>query len=239
MLERPNTQYRIYRSLAVGDNQGGGIGAMTLPGTRIRGVIVDNPSGSWVQLDGVGLGFQPYVAPYTMAWSVSLLPSVNELSAKYVAGPIGQVSFLAGAPVVVYVFENQVPSSAGSTFLTPSTPDQTFWKVGGGIAKGVVSAGQIPTGSALKTVALSGTTATGGGAQGLMYVRITDGVSTPTVLLGTVVVAGVCPSPVLVYPEPFMPPTLSLAVPNWFIDMVFDDFWGVGAFQYFLTITYR
>lgn len=122
MIERPNTQYRIYRSLAVGDNQGGGIGAMTLPGTRIRGVIVDNPSGSWIQLDGVGLGFQPYIPPYTMAWSVSLLPSVSELSAAYVAGPIGQSSSLAGAPVVIYVFESQVPSSPGSSFATTLPP---------------------------------------------------------------------------------------------------------------------
>src|SRR5450759_2466133 len=121
MQERPNTQYRIFRSLAVGDDRGGGIGAMTLPGTRIRGVIVDNPSGSWVQLDGVGLGFLPFIAPYTMAWSVSLLPSVTELSAKYVAGPIGEASEIAGAPVVVYLFEAQVPSSPGSVFLTPGT----------------------------------------------------------------------------------------------------------------------
>jgi hypothetical protein len=120
MLERPGTQFRIYRSATVGDNQAGGIGAMTLPGTRIRGVIVDNPSGSWVKLDGVGLGFQPYVAPYTLAWSVSLLPSVTELSAAYVDGPTGQSSSNAGAPLVVYLFEAQVPSSPGSAFVTPA-----------------------------------------------------------------------------------------------------------------------
>lgn len=120
MQERPNTQYRIFRSAAVGDDQGGGIGAMTLPGTRIRGVIVDNPSGSWVILDGVGLAFQPYIAPYTLAWSVSLLPSVSELSARYVDGPTGQPSSTAGAPLVVYLFEAQVPSSAGSAFVVPA-----------------------------------------------------------------------------------------------------------------------
>jgi hypothetical protein len=119
VIERPNTQFRIFRSKAVGDNQAGGIGAMTLPGTRIRGVIVDNPSGSWVMLDGVGLGFQPFIAPYTLAWSVSVLPSIAELSAAYVAGPIGQPSSSAGAPMVVYVFEAQVPSSGGSAFIQP------------------------------------------------------------------------------------------------------------------------
>ena len=126
MLEQPGTQFRIYRSAAVGDNQGGGIGAMMLPGTRIRGVIVDNPSGSWVKLDGVGLGFQPYIAPYTMAWSVSLLPSVTELSAVYVDGPIGQSSSNTGAPLVVYLFETQVPSSPGSAFVVSSAPVRVY-----------------------------------------------------------------------------------------------------------------
>lgn len=120
MIERPNTQFRIYRSTIVGDNQGGGIGAMRLQGSRIRGVIVDNPSGSWVKLDGPGLGFQPYIAPYTLAWAVSLLPSVDEIIATYTVGPVGQPSSLAGAPLVVYLFEAQVPSSAGSTFSIAS-----------------------------------------------------------------------------------------------------------------------
>lgn len=157
MLERPNTQYRIFRSLAVGDDQGGGIGAMTLPGTRIRGVIVDNPSGSWVQLDGVGLGFQPFIAPYTMAWSVSLLPSVNELSAKYVDGPIGQPSSNAGAPAVIYVFENQVPSSPGSLFVTPA-PAITMLRtqIAATIAGGFVQIIVPPPDAAIRVLSMEG-----------------------------------------------------------------------------------
>lgn len=124
MLERPNTQFQIYRSPTVGDNQAGGISAMQLPGSRVRGVIVDNPSGSWVKLSGTGLGFEPYIAPYTLAWSVSVLPSVLEIAAAYVAGPIGQPSTTAGAPIVVYLFEAQVPSSGGSTFVN-AVPETT------------------------------------------------------------------------------------------------------------------
>lgn len=124
MLERPATQFQIFRSVAVGDNQGGGIGAMQLAGSRIRGVIVDNPSGSWVKLDGPGLGFQPYIAPYTLAWSVSVLPSIQELSAAYVTGPTGQPSSTAGAPIVVYLFESQVPSSGGSQFVAQTGTTQ-------------------------------------------------------------------------------------------------------------------
>lgn len=122
MLERPNTQFAIYRSPTVGDNQSGGISAMVLAGTRIRGVIVDNPSGSWVKLSGTGLGFEPYIAPYTLAWSVSLLPSVLEIGASYVTGPTGQPASTAGSPIVVYLFEAQVPSSGGSQFVVPA-PD--------------------------------------------------------------------------------------------------------------------
>lgn len=120
MLERPATQHRVYRSPTVGDNQAGGIGSMTLGGTRIRGVIVDNPSGSWVKLTGTGLDFEPYIQPYTLAWSVSLLPSVLEIGAAYVVGPTGQDESTAGSPIVVYLFEEQVPSSGGSQFVTPA-----------------------------------------------------------------------------------------------------------------------
>jgi hypothetical protein len=143
MLERPNTQFAIFRSPTVGDNQAGGISAMRLPGSRIRGVIVDNPSGSWVKLDGIGLGFQPYIQPYTLAWSVSVLPSIDELSASYVPGPIGQPSTNAGSPLVVYVFEAQVPSSGGSTFQ-PQTTEQSIATVSYVATSGTVTAVHIP-----------------------------------------------------------------------------------------------
>lgn len=145
MIERPDIQSRIYRSTGVGDNAGGGIGAMSLPGTRIRGVIVDNPSGSWVRLDGIGLGFQPFIAPYTLAWSVSLLPSVTELSAIYTVGPTGQTSAATGSPMVVYVFEAQVPSSGGSTF-DPLISDtaQVSLDIGGEAGSAVRTVATIP-----------------------------------------------------------------------------------------------
>lgn len=123
MLERPSTQFRIFRSLTVGDNQAGGIGSMTLPGTRIRGIKVDNPSGSWVMLDGIGMAYQPFIQPYTLAWADSPLPSLAELKATYVTGPTGQPVSIAGQPLVVYLFEEQVPSSGGSQFVT-STPEE-------------------------------------------------------------------------------------------------------------------
>jgi hypothetical protein len=129
MLEQPNTQFAIYRSPTVGDNQAGGISAMQLPGTRIRGVIVDNPSGSWVKLSGTGLGFEPFIPPYTLAWSVSLLPSVLEIAASYVVGPTGQASSTAGAPLVVYLFEAQVPSSGGSAFIDSQAEQSTAWAI--------------------------------------------------------------------------------------------------------------
>jgi hypothetical protein len=124
MLERPATQHRVFRSPTVGDNNAGGIGAMT-PRIRLQAsVLVDNPSGSWVKLFGTGLDFEPFVAPYTLAWSVSLLPSVLEIGAAYVVGPTGQPMSTAGSPLVVYLFEEQVPSSGGTPFID-SQPEVT------------------------------------------------------------------------------------------------------------------
>lgn len=196
MLEQPGTQFRIYRSTAVDDNQGGGIGAMTLPGTRIRGVIVDNPSGSWVKLDGIGLGFQPYIAPYTLAWSVSLLPSVNELSAAYVDGPTGQVSTSAGAPLVVYVFESQVPSSPGSNFQTapPATLNTSPYRSTNVVANtfDVATIHLAVVGVRFRIMAFSISIFTPGG---FVYGYIDDGVS-PS-MIPFAVLSGTSYSPVL------------------------------------------
>lgn len=239
MLERPNTAFRIYRSPTVGDNQAGGIGAMRLAGSRIRGVVVDNPSGAWVKLDGPGLGFQPYIAPYTLAWSISLLPSVDELSATYVVGPTGQPLNLSGAPIVVYLFEAQVPSSAGSSFQQ-SSYDKTFSAANGAKVAQEVVIGAVPVASAITTVSLSIMNRIAGTGIGATWVYLDDGVGGTCILLGSMVYGNCDPKwQTLVYPEPFVPPGLSRSVGGWSVVVHLQDFGGVNQYDFVCTINYR
>ena len=92
---KPPTLQRIYFSKAVGDNQSGGIGGME-PGFLIRGVTVDNPSGSWVLLQPTN----QFIAPFTFGWSSTLLPGSQVISASYVIGPTGQAISTFGQPAV-------------------------------------------------------------------------------------------------------------------------------------------
>lgn len=124
MLELPNAQTRTYRSTAVGDNQGGGIGSMALQGTRIRGVSVDNPSGSWVKLTWPSAN-DAWIPPFTLGWSITLVPSQLEVAAQYVGGPTGQSTSTAGMPITVYLSELPVPNSPGSPFVTPGEKIQS------------------------------------------------------------------------------------------------------------------
>lgn len=107
-----------FRSVAVGDNQGGGIAAMQ-EGFLIRGVVIDNPSGSWVVLKPT----LQYIPPYTFGWSTNIVPGQQVMGAAYIDGPVGnQPSSKAGLPVVIYLYDIQVGNQAGYTFVD-TNPD--------------------------------------------------------------------------------------------------------------------
>lgn len=89
---------------------GGDLRAISLPGSFIRGVEVDNRSGSWLQL----LGFDTFIPPYTLGWSVGMPHGASSVDIVSQDGPAGQVSTSEGSHYVVHLTDDMLPSSAGS-----------------------------------------------------------------------------------------------------------------------------
>ena len=89
---------------------------------QIRGVIVDNPSGSWLYMPEI----TGYCPPYTKAWSIDVNPTVASISFLFRDGPAGQVSTLQGDPIQVTLFDTPVGNSpgiaSGGGFIEAFTP---------------------------------------------------------------------------------------------------------------------
>lgn len=112
-------RYQIRRSASVGRDI---IGIQ--PGWLIAGLVVDNPSGSWLTLD---LPYGPaFIPPYTLGFATAIAPAAQVIGVRYTTGPTDLVSSTAGDPFVVYVFDNPVANNAGTPFITPAPEAQFF-----------------------------------------------------------------------------------------------------------------
>ena len=87
-------------------------------GSPIRGLKVDNTSGSWLSIIVPSLPVQ-YIAPYTLAWSMTLLTPLSNITINS-GGPPNSISTLAGTNVTVYAYTDSVGDSAGSQYYTPN-----------------------------------------------------------------------------------------------------------------------
>jgi len=90
-------------------------------GRMIGGIIIDNPSGAWLSV-GVG-GATWYVAPYTLRWIKRIDPvalSIDTVT-MLAAGPSGQVSTVAGGPIVLTILDSP-PDTADTSYLAGFTP---------------------------------------------------------------------------------------------------------------------
>lgn len=85
---------------------------MLLGGQQIRGVQVDNPSGSWLYLPEI----QEYVPPYVLGWARNIRNAVLKLSFKFVDGPSGQLSTRAGGLPLADIYDTNIPDSEGVPF---------------------------------------------------------------------------------------------------------------------------
>lgn len=88
--------------------------------TPIKGVVVDNPSGGWLNL----VELNDFVPPYTMAWARDFEYSGSALTVNYAVSPAGQVSTQFGDPYTVTLYDQPVGSSAGvpSQFIDQFNP---------------------------------------------------------------------------------------------------------------------
>lgn len=84
--------------------------AISLPGSFIRGVEIDNPSGSWLYVPA----FETFIAPYTLGWSTSLPHDASSIDILAQDGPAGQISTAQGSPIVVYLTDTSIGSNSGS-----------------------------------------------------------------------------------------------------------------------------
>lgn len=101
----------------------GNLEAISLSAGETRGVIVDNPSGSWVQL----FPTFDWIAPYTLGYTRTLPNSAANVSIRYqTTGPSGQVSTLAGDPIRVWLDTGDVGNApgiaSGAPFVEQFTP---------------------------------------------------------------------------------------------------------------------
>lgn len=77
----------------------------------VRGIVVDNPSGSWLRLSTTG----EYIAPYTIGWARPLPQAATSVSLTAGDGPSGQLGTTEGDTVHVWLHNDEVASSPGVT----------------------------------------------------------------------------------------------------------------------------
>lgn len=96
-------------------------------GWQIKGIRVDNPSGSWLSV----APFNRSIPPYTLNWYTSYNASVANVSVKFVDGPVGKLSTLVGNPVTVTIYNTEVGSSDGVPFIGTTKPDVLIANING------------------------------------------------------------------------------------------------------------
>jgi hypothetical protein len=91
-------------------------------GRFVAGVILDNPSGSWLTLVVGGATY--YIAPYTMQWIKRIDPPAADVTSLTfaAAGPAGQVSTLAGDQVTLTLLDQPPDKPDTSAFIGGFTP---------------------------------------------------------------------------------------------------------------------
>jgi hypothetical protein len=75
----------------------------------IQGIVIDNPSGSWLRVTGI----EQYVPPYTVGWSYPVVPAAASLDVLFTDSPSGSPSELVGNPVTVNLYDELVPNHPG------------------------------------------------------------------------------------------------------------------------------
>lgn len=99
---------RVERSTPVGTD----LVAVGLPSGHVRGVAVDNPSGSWLRITDFG-GTDLAIPPYTMGWTSPIWPAAAAVSLRFVDSPSGTPSTQIGTVVTLAVTDEEIPGNPG------------------------------------------------------------------------------------------------------------------------------
>lgn len=93
-----------------------------LPGFRILGLTVDNPTGSWINVISNNGKYNWYIPPYTTQFSKSLDPSVISLQLISGDGPAGKLGTTAGTSWTATVYSFTVGDSDGFPIVLGDKP---------------------------------------------------------------------------------------------------------------------
>lgn len=90
-------------------------------GEPIRGIEIDNPSGSWLYV----VSEQLYCPPYTIGWATNLSWDQTSVTVKAGNGPAGQVATTQGDDWTLYLNSETVSPSSGVPyqFIQQFTPN--------------------------------------------------------------------------------------------------------------------
>jgi len=85
--------------------------AISLPTGPMRGIEIDNPSGSWLYIPSL----ETFVPPYIVGWSYSFPYDVTAIDIiANQDGPAGQPSTSDGDPVIVFLTDESIATSEGT-----------------------------------------------------------------------------------------------------------------------------
>lgn len=87
-------------------------------GSPIRGIKIDNTSGSWLSVIFPGLPVQ-FVNPYTLDFRITCIVPLNNLTILS-GGPPNSISTPQGTNVAVFASTESYGDSTGNTYYTPS-----------------------------------------------------------------------------------------------------------------------
>lgn len=109
-----------FRSRAVttpGAANSGDLPSISLVAGEARGIVIDNPSGSWLTVYPIA----DFVPPYTLQWTRDFPWGIASATVRYTNGPAEQPSSIEGDPMTVWLDSDPVGASNGI-----STPGSAF-----------------------------------------------------------------------------------------------------------------
>jgi hypothetical protein len=201
-------------------------------------VIVSNYTPYYIYFPD-GISFCP---PWTSG-AIIPISHAQQARASWKQTPFGD-QVVGTAPVGVtytatltFSDDDTLGISGGTQIANPFNPAKTltgFLSAGAG----VYTVGTIPSGSTIRSIAISAGTPSAPGIIGVLTCRLSDLVSTIN-LVGVILAAPA--SAVLVHPysDPISPVQLSLSVNTWTVFMYVQDVGVPGGYAWFVTVVYN
>lgn len=133
-----------------------------MPGFRILGIKVDNPTGEWIFIQSNNSRYNWYVPPYTIQFSKALDPTV--ISVKLIAGngPAGRKGSSTGTNWTAIVSDKPFGDSDGLSIIAGDKPPITWIRNSQDVNGGSAALLFPPAGQSLRIFSIIASTTTWG-----------------------------------------------------------------------------